>query len=348
MTERAIDQERAPLGKPTVLYAVNAAWRRKLWSEEDSDRVAALCRVIEAPVPEDADRSFLENHIGDADIVISGWGTAPLGTDVMARAGRLKLLAHAAGSVRPVVSDALWDRGVQVTSAAAAIACGVAEFCLGLILIAPKRAFWAGLSCRQGEWREGLATFGGPQDIYQETIGIIGAGHVGRALCELLRNFTCRVILFDPYCSSEAAAALGAEKVDTLDAVFEQSLVVSLNAPTTEETRKMLRGRHFRLLREGAVFINTARAAIVDQAEMIEELEKGRFVACLDVTDPEPPPPSSRLRSLPNVWLTPHEAGAVAQNLRRIGTSVADEIEALVQGRPFHFEVTREKLANMA
>jgi len=340
------DHVTAP-NRPAVLYAVNAAWRAKMWGDEDSRRVATMCRVVKAPVPEEADRSFLEGHIGDADIVISSWDTAPLDADLMAKAGRLRLLAHAGGSVKPVVSDALWNRGVRVTSAAAAIAYGVAEFCLGLILTAPKGAFWGGIACRQGQWREGIELFGGPQEIYQETIGIIGAGYVGRHLCRLLRNFTCRVILFDPYCSSEAAAALGAEKVETLDALFEQSLVVSLNAPSTAETRNMIRGRHFRLLRDGAVFINTARGAIIHQDEMIAELERGRFAACLDVTDPEPPAASSRLRALPNVWLTPHEAGAVAQNLRRIGAFVADEIEAMTQGKPFHFEVVRDQLASI-
>ena len=110
----------------------------------------------------------------------------------------------------------------------------------------------------------------------------------------------------------------------------------------------MIRGTHFRLLRPGAVFINTARAAIVHEQEMVEELAKGRFVACIDVTDPEPPPADSPLRSLPNVWLTPHIAGAVAQNLLRIGTFAANEVEAFLAGEPLHFQVTEQQLANMA
>jgi len=137
---------------------------------------------------------------------------------------------------------------------------------------------------------------------------------------------------------------LGISKVDTLEELFEKSLVVSLNAPSTDETKNMIRGRHFKLLRNGGVFINTARGAIVNQEEMIAELKKGRFLACIDVTDPEPPLLDNPLRILPNVWLTPHEAGVTAQNMLRIGTFVADEIEVFVNGKPLYFPVTKDKL----
>ena len=80
------------------------------------------------------------------------------------------------------------------------------------------------------------------------------------------------------------------------------------------------------------------------EQEMIEELKIGRFVACLDVTAPEPPAADSPLRSLPNVWLTPHEAGAVAQNLLRIGSFVADEIDAFVKGKSLHYPVQQHQL----
>lgn len=110
----------------------------------------------------------------------------------------------------------------------------------------------------------------------------------------------------------------------------------------------MIRGEHFRLLPPGALFVNTARGAIIHEQEMIEELRKGRFVACLDVTEQEPPAPGHPLRELPNVWLTPHEAGAVAQNLLRIGAFVADEVEAHAAGRPLKYEVKQEQLSHIA
>ena len=291
-----------------------------------------------------ADKDFLLKNIYDADLVISSWDTACFDCEVMAKAGDLELLAHAAGSIKPVVSDALWDKGVRVTSAAAAISYGVAEFCLGLILMAPKRVFWAAKAVRQGQWRQGLEAFNGPFEIYQQKIGIIGAGHIGRHLIRLLKNFDCNILLYDPYCSQAHAEQFGVTKIDTLEELFSNCRVISLNSPSTEETKGMIRGRHFRLLPDGTVFINTAKGNIINEQEMIEELEKQRFVACLDVTDPEPPQADSPLRKLPNVILTPHEAGVVAENMARLGALVADEIEAVASGRSLKFEVTREQL----
>jgi phosphoglycerate dehydrogenase-like enzyme len=214
-----------------------------------------------------------------------------------------------------------------------------------LILTATKRAFWGGLATRQGQWDAGIKLFHGPQEIYQQKVGVIGASHVGKQLMRLLQNFDCEVLVYDPYCSTQQARSLKATKVDTLEELFSECMVVSLNAPATAQTRHMIRGKHFRLLKPGALFINTARSAIVHQEEMIEELRSERFVACIDVTDQEPPAADHPLRHLPNVWLTPHEAGAVAQNLRRIGTFVANEIEAFVSDEPLHYEVKQQQLA---
>jgi len=116
---------------PKVLFAVNRKKYSRIFSQTDLDRIKTCCDVIEAPVPEVPDKDFLLKYIKDAEIVISSWQTEALDDDVMAKAAQLKLLTHAAGSVKPVISDALFERGVKVTSSAAAISYGVAEFCLG-------------------------------------------------------------------------------------------------------------------------------------------------------------------------------------------------------------------------
>ena len=271
--------------KKKVLFAVDPCHFSKLFDPSDLGRIGRSCEIVPAPARESPDKNFLLRHIGQAHVVITSWGTAALDDQIVAEAGQLELLAHAGGTVKPVVSAALWAKGVRVTSAAAALADGVAEFCLGLILTATKRAFWAGLATRQGAWLDSLNLFHGPQEIYRQNIGVIGAGHVGKRLIRLLRHFDCQVLLYDPYRSTTQAQVLGACKVETLEELFTQCSVVCLNAPSTPETQRMIRGAHFRLLRPGALFINTARGAVVDETEMIEELQTGRFVACIDVTD---------------------------------------------------------------
>jgi phosphoglycerate dehydrogenase-like enzyme len=225
----------------------------------------------------------------------------------------------------------------------------VAEFCLGLMITASKRVYWLADHVRRGHWsKEGLDIFGPPFEIYRQKVGIIGASFVGRKLLELLGPMECELLLYDPYCTAEEARTLGATKVQTLEEIFSQCRVVSLNAPVTAQTAGMIRGAHFALLGPGSLFINTARGVIVNQQEMVKELSRGRFVACLDVTSPEPPELDDALRRLPNVLLTPHIAGAMAENLARIGEFVAEEIASYCAGRPLRGEVKREQLETIA
>jgi phosphoglycerate dehydrogenase-like enzyme len=330
-----------------VLFALNRQYHSTIFRPEDIARVGACCEVIHGEPPITADKEFLLRHIGPAEIVISTWDTAPFDAEVMAATGKLELLVHAAGSVKPVVSDALWARGVRVVSMAAAISYGVAEFCLGHILTAPKRFWWACEAERRGQWKEGLSAFGGVFEIYGQNIGIIGMGHVGKHLVRLLKNFTCNIIVYDPYFSQAQAQKAGVRKVDSLDEIFSSCRVVTLCAAGTAETRHMIRREHFAILPKGAVFINVARGGIFDENELVAELRRGSFVACLDVADVEPLAPDHPYRSLPNIILTPHIAGVAAENRLRIGTMAADEIEAYVRGRALQFEVTREQLARI-
>ncbi|HEY3297761.1 MAG TPA: hydroxyacid dehydrogenase [Armatimonadota bacterium] len=330
-----------------LLYAVKQDWYPRIFAENSVKRIGAATEVLDVPIPEEADKRFLLENSKDAEIIITCWNTEPIDADVMAVAPNLKLVVHAAGSVKPVVSDALWDAGVRVVGCAEALAYGVAEFCLGLIITAPKRVFWGVQGTREGKWRDGLEVFGGPFEIFGQKIGVIGAGNVGRVLMGLLKNLGCDVLIFDPYCTVERAKELGVTKVETLDELFAQCRVISVNAPSTDETKEMIRGRHFALLQDGAVFINTARSSIICESEMIEELRKERFIACLDVTDPEPAPENHPFRSMPNVLLTPHEAGAIAENRLRIGQFAANALEEFVSGQPLRNEITRELLSRV-
>jgi phosphoglycerate dehydrogenase-like enzyme len=331
-----------------TLFAVKQKWYPTIFREADMARLRRVSDVLPVPPPAQADKAFLLAHAREAEVVVTTWETAALDAEVIAAAPKLELVVHAAGSIRPIVSEALWARGVKVSSMAAAISFGVAEFCLGQFLMGGKRAYWAAQGTRAGQWGEGVRVFDGPHELYGQNVGVIGAGHVGRHLIRLLRNFTCNIHLYDPYTSAERAREMGAVKVESLDDLFATCLFVALCAPSTPETQGMVRGRHFARLPKGAVFVNAARGAITDEGELVEELRKGRFVACLDVTVVEPTPAEHPLRSLPNVVLTPHIAGVVAENRFRIGAMACDEIIGHCEGRGLQYGVTQEQLARMA
>lgn len=333
---------------PKLLLAVDPDMRKTIFSSGDMKRMQKLAEVLNCDPERKADKAFLLEKIPDVEVVVTSWGTAPLDSEVMSAAENLRVLIHAAGSVRPVVSSELWKRKIRVSSCAQAISYGVAEFCLGLILSCTKRVPWFGNSVKEGLWMESSKAFGGAFEIYQQNIGIIGAGHIGRYLVQLLKNFTCNLFVYDPYLEEEEARRLGVEKLESLEEMFKRCRVVSLNAPTNEGTRHMLRGSHFALLPQGALFINTAGSSQIHEEEFLEELRKGRFVACIDRCEVEPVQLDHPFRRLPNVLLTPHIAGVMAENRLRIGTFAVNELESYVTHDVLHYGVDREALARMA
>jgi phosphoglycerate dehydrogenase-like enzyme len=158
----------------------------------------------------------------------------------------------------------------------------------------------------------------------------------------LLAPFEVRTVVYDPYLSDEDAAGLGTRRTD-LRTLMATSDLVSLHAPLLPSTRGMIGAAELAALRDGAVFVNTARGALVDQEALVRELQTKRIRAVVDVTDPEVPDPGSSLWDLDNVVLTPHVAGSRGLELRRIGERAVAEIGRLTRGEQLLFEVSRER-----
>jgi phosphoglycerate dehydrogenase-like enzyme len=185
-------------------------------------------------------------------------------------------------------------------------------------------------------------------DLFDITIGVIGAGWAGSHYISLLRNFYAEILLYDPYVTKEKAARMGACKVE-LEELLRRSDLVSIHAPSIPETDNMINAGTLKLMKKDAVLINTARGSIINEADLYEHMAKGNLkYACLDVFKPEPPAPDHPLRSLPNVIITPHIAGLSDNGRRRIGLHVANEIENFLNGKPMETEVTQEMLNKMA
>jgi phosphoglycerate dehydrogenase-like enzyme len=333
---------------PTVVLAMAPALTPDLFTPALRARLAALAAL---PDPEPLARFDDERAarlLGAAEILLTGWGCPRIDAEVLARAPRLRAIVHAAGTVKGHVDEAAWARGVRVSSAAAANAVPVAEYALGAILLAGKRVFR--LQRRYREVR-GLRLW--PREVpaplgsLGRTVGIVGASRIGRLVLELLRAFDFERLVADPYLSAEEARALGAERLE-LDALLARADIVSLHAPLLPETRGLIDRRRLGLLRDGAILINTARGALVDPDALVDELVSGRIDAVLDVTEPEVLPASSPLYDLPNVFLTPHVAGAMGAETQRLAALAIDEIERLARGEPLAHEVRREDLARVA
>ena len=334
--------------KLRLALAMDPHKTRYVIDDETMARLSSTCNVISAePLREFASAGARE-VLGSVDVLVTGWGSPFISSDVLNAAPHLRLVAHAAGTVKSLVDPVAYERGVLVTHAADANAVPVAEFTLAAIIFANKRVwqlrdFYNSDRTR----RSSYALMDEPIGNYRRTVGIVGASRIGRRVIAALQALECGVLLYDPFVLAGDPLAAQVELVD-LNTLFARSDVVSLHAPSLPTTRGMIGAHQFKLMRDGATFINTARGAIVDEAALVAELETGRISAVIDVTDPEIPDESSALYRLPNVLLTPHIAGAVGLERSRLGRLVADEIERFANGQPLQFAIEPQLLERLA
>ncbi|MDJ0379946.1 hydroxyacid dehydrogenase [Streptomyces sp. G-G2] len=291
--------------------------------------------------------AFPVDRLGETEVLFTGWGCPALDAVALDRMPRLRAVVHAAGSVKHHVTEACWDRGLLVSSAAGANAVPVAEYTLAAILFANKRVLEAAHLYRSTRGPIDLLSRYPAIGNYRRTVGLIGASLIGRRVLELLRPFDLRVLVHDPYADAAELEALGAEAVD-LDELLSRSDVVSLHAPSLPQTRHLLNAARLALMRDGATLVNTARGALVDTAALTGELVSGRLHAVLDHTEPEVLPSASPLFDLPNVLLTPHVAGSLGGELDRLAATAVEELERYALGLGFRYAVDPGRLAYSA
>lgn len=325
---------------PKVAVLLPTGRRHQILSREAERDLATIARVI-APETEDLHAEQLSGLLDGAVACLTGWGTPPLRPDLLASHPALRLVAHTAGSIRRLVPSDVLSRGLRVSSAASIIADAVAEFVVLQALLCLRESQHVDRAMRAGDNWEAIRERYTGRLLGNTTIGVISTGHVGRTVIRLLQPFGCRILAYDPFLTPSQANHLGVQPV-ALDELFRLSDVVTLHAPVLPETIGMIGAAQLARLRDGAVFINTARAALVDEAALLRELETGRFIAALDVFAEEPLPRQSRLRSLPNVILSPHIAGHTIDTHLRQGQAMVDEVRRWLRDEPLAYEVTAE------
>lgn len=336
--------------RPHALLVMDPGTFALLFPGPQQARLQRLARVGSPLCVQDLATPEARERLADVEVLVTSWGAPALTAEVLDAAPHLRAVLHAAGSVRGLVTDAVWDRGLLVTSAAEENARPVAEFTLAAIVLAGKRAPWfaATARTRRDGWSFGQQV--GHRELTNRgrTIGVVGFSRIGRRVVELLRVLeNDAVLVVDPVADPAEVAAAGAELVD-LPELLRRSDVVSLHAPSLPATYRMIGAAELALLRDGATLVNTARGALVDTAALEAECASGRIDAVLDVTDPEPLPPGSVLHDLPNVMLTPHVAGSLGSETRRMSDAALDELERYALGLAPLAPVTRAQLEVIA
>ncbi|HEY3288686.1 MAG TPA: hydroxyacid dehydrogenase, partial [Anaerolineae bacterium] len=273
-----------PLRRVAVLIGRNHY--KRMLSDQAWAQLRDFAQVIEHTGNEPASHDDLLRLLPTADACLSSWGVAQLDAEVLAAAPSLKMMSHMGSSVKRFVSDGVWQRGMRVTCAGPALAEDVAITTLGLMITGLKHIWQLAMHVREGGWRESV--YFPSRELRHKTIGIVGASRVGRHVIRLLEPFHVHILLCDPYIGADEAAALNVEKVELAE-LLRRADVLTLHAPSTEATRHMIDAAALKTLRDDVLIVNTARGDLFDQPALIAELQKGRFLACLDVTDPEPP-----------------------------------------------------------
>jgi len=332
--------------RPKGLIVGHAHTIAQIYGQTQREQIDRLIELVAPPITKDqlADRPDL---LADVSVVLTGWGGPVFSAELLDTAPHLKAVFHGAGSVRNMLSDAFWERGLVITSAAAANAVPVADFCLSQILFLLKGGYALARVYHERRRKPGVS----PGDFaggYRSRVGLVSFGVIARLTRKLLAHHNLDVVVYCPFMTDELAAEHDIIPA-SLDEVFATCPVVSLHTPKLPETRGMIRAEHFERMLPNAAFLNTARGAVVDEPGMIRVLSRRPdLTAVLDVTDPEPPAEASPLWDLPNVVLTPHVAGSHGAECQRMGQLAVDELARFLAGEPLRHQVTRERAAFIA
>ena len=285
--------------------------------------------------------------IGDCDVYVTLWGSPAVDREILDNAPNLRLVTHLGGTVVPFVSDAFWASGIPIISGNAYFAESVAEGTLAYMLAGLREIPKYNAQMKEAhQWKTAEDRNAG---LAGKTIGLVSYGTIARNVVRLLSMFRVQLKVYD-------IAPLPPEDVEryglqtaSLEEIFSTCDIISLHTPLLEQTHHLIDRNLLQKIKPGALFINTSRGAIVDQAALEDELATGRFCAVLDVFEKEPLPPESRLRELPNTILIPHMAGPTVDLRSFITKELLLETAAyLNEGKPLVHAISQKVASTMS
>lgn len=280
--------------------------------------------IVSSEIEGDAYVAKALEHAPDSDLYLVGleW----IGKELIEPAGKLKLIQRLGAGFDNVDLAAAKACGVPVANIPGANSVAVAEHAVMAMIALLKRLSESDVSMKQGEWKMSELLFKGCFELWKKTVGIVGLGRIGQALARRLIGFEVNVIYHDILdFPPELETELNVKKVP-FEELLRESDIVSMHVPLTDVTRDMMGEKQFEMMKSSALFTNSARGDIVDEAALAEALNRGLIGgAAVDVFRDEPPKPDNPLRKADNILLTPHNAGVTREvSLRFLGESFAN------------------------
>lgn len=328
-----------------ITVLVNGQKRETVFGEKYYERLRKQGNVKIYDRDDFEDMDYVHDFVKGSNVIITSWSSPKISKEILDLCPDLQLVLHAAGSIKPIMSDEYIEKKIPISNSACAIGEGVAETALGFALSACKGFYQLSADTAKGLWGHSKEYI--VKDFYDIKVGVISGGFVGRHMVKLLKNFHVDILMYDPILTKEQIEEIGATKVE-LNELMAECDVVSVHAPSIPATDNMLNKENLALMKEGAVLINTSRGSVINEKDLIAELRRHRIFACIDVTNPEPPLADNELRFMDNVVLTPHIAGTVTNGLRRIALHVCEELERFNKGEKLKAGVNLDNLSQLA
>lgn len=278
------------------------------------------------------DRERLRAELKNADGIIVRNQTK-VDAELLSGEHRLKVIGRLGVGLDNIDLHAAAERNIPVVYGKNANATSVAEYVMSAVFLFSRRLTEAAASVRAGEWDRKKYT---GAETAGKTLGLIGVGEIGHRVAARAKALGMKVIGYDPFVAPYdfPVAETGIEMAG-LERVVSEADFISLHVPLTPQTRNLLNGESFRMMKPGAVIINSARGGIVNEADLNEALEQGRIAgAVLDVLEQEPPRPDHPLLKQANCIITPHIAGLTEESQVRTAELVSAAVIGELEGRP--------------
>ncbi|MGI6368264.1 MAG: C-terminal binding protein [Anaerolineae bacterium] len=258
---------------------------------------------------------------------------------------RARCLIRAGAGFDSIAVDAATERGMMVCNTPSYCVDEVADHAIALMLDCIRHVSRLDRAIHRGE--QPVRGPGETLRLHGSTVGIIGLGAIGRRVAQRLSGWEPRILAFDPYCTPERAASVGAELV-SLEQLLRLADVITIHCPLTPETEHLINDRTLAMVKPGCILVNDSRGAVIDEAALLRALGDGRlWAAGLDVFEREPLPLDSPLRAVENLVLTPHVAAYSPEARIDLYAEICEVAGDVVQGRVPRTVVNRQVLQHL-
>ena len=282
--------------------------------------------------PDDLNENEKKELVRDVEFLVLHPGAISGG--VLKEAKSLRLIQLLSAGYDKIDLALTAELGIPVATNGGANAWAVAEHCIAMLLALYKRIPQCDLSVREGKWRQKAATGFNTFELAGKTVGVVGAGTIGRKVARRLKSFEMQILYCDVQAAPDIEKDLGARKV-SFDELLREADIITIHSPLLRETRGLFGARELSMMKPTAVLLNTSRGPIVNEAALVAALTEKRIAgAGIDVFEKEPISADNPLLKLENVLLSPHVAGHSYEAWFRRSDFAWENIQRVASGKP--------------